>query len=95
MGIYNKDIDVFERLDLNFLDVEGVYQRLVSYHELSEWRVKGTDNDPAYDFLDNKITVLTVKNDLKKYFCLLTEQTFQKTLESKTISFVFFYLPCK
>jgi len=71
-----------------------IYQRLVSYNEFSEWKIESSD-DPTYEFLNNNLAVLTVKNDLKKYFTVLTEDTFYKTLESKRITFVFFYLPCK
>ncbi len=94
LGIYIKHLDLFERIDINLLDLEDIYQRLVSYNEFSEWKIESSD-DPTYEFLNNNLAVLTVKNDLKKYFTVLTEDTFYKTLESKRITFVFFYLPCK
>ena len=78
-------------------ELELIYKRLADYITLTNKHLetKSKEDDEDYEFLNSGLNQIKIKSDLKKYFTILNDKDFYTILEAKSISMVFFYLPCK
>jgi len=91
VGIHVKHKNVFMLANFSSVNLETVYDRLVAYNSFET--VLRRNIQTKYEFLDSGLTQLKIKSDLRSYFDVLTDKSYSKSLKSKRISIVLYYLP--